>query len=227
MSASNELQRRPLNIPPFNKQGRFAEHVYSVLLRGYPSPFRNEYGQPMMQLFRDCYRDRRLSGRRHVSLFWLRMLIDFIRTAPRQHLESLGKENSTMKNLGRDLVAVVGCLVIIAIAFFLLSYGRKHEASSILTFGYVLDAIVVTGALGNLTVFILVKATRFDPVKIALWTFLVVNSVPAVLLLIVGGKMDPQFRPAATLIGYAASFAFWFGIHWAWSQTKSRMQPAS
>ena len=37
-------------------------------------------------------------------LFWLRTLPDFLRTAPQEHWENLGKEDSTMKNSGRDAV---------------------------------------------------------------------------------------------------------------------------
>ena len=131
-----------------------------------------------------------------------------------------------MKNMGRDVMALVGCILIIALAMFLLSYGRKHEAASILTFGRVLDAIAITGVVGNLVVFLLVKLTRLDPLRIAFWTFLVVNALPAIALLIIGSKVDPQFNAAGTFIGYLGSFAFWFAIHWAWSQTKSRVQPA-
>ena len=132
-----------------------------------------------------------------------------------------------MKNTGRDAVALLGCIGIIVAAFFLLSYGRKHEAASILTFGYVLDALVVTGVIGNLIVFLLVKTTRLNPLRVALWTFLIINAVPALVLAIVGGRIDPQFRVMATVVGYTVSFLFWFGVHWLWSQTKGRMQPAS
>ncbi|HKP47480.1 MAG TPA: hypothetical protein VJT50_12845 [Pyrinomonadaceae bacterium] len=218
MSASGRMHRGGMNPP------HYAEQLYDLLLRGYPAAFRAEYARPMTQLFRDCYRDS--SQGRNVSLFWVRLMLDFLRTAPREHWDNFGKEDSKMNNVGRDVIAVVGCIAIIAIAFFLLSYGRKHEAASILSFGYVLDAIVTTGAIGNLVVFVLAKTTRFDSLKVAFWTFLSVNGVPAILLLVLGSRIDPQFRAAATFIGYAASFAFWFGIHWAWSQTKSRMQPA-
>ena len=132
-----------------------------------------------------------------------------------------------MKNSARDAVALFGCLGIIAVAFFLLRYGLKHETSAILMFGNVLDALVVTGLLGNLIVFLLVKTTRLDPVRVAFWTFLVLNGLPAIVLALVGSRIDPQFRTTATLVGYAASFLFWFGLHWVWSQTKGRVQPAS
>ncbi|MGI8839090.1 MAG: hypothetical protein ACR2H4_21000 [Pyrinomonadaceae bacterium] len=205
-----------------------AGRVYGLLLRGYPTPFRSDYGKDMAQLFRDCYlREKRRGGLSRLGLFWFRTLLDFMRTVPREHLENLGKENSNMRNLGRDAIALLGCIGIILAAFFLLSYGRKHEASSILMFGYVLDALVITGVIGNLIVFLLAKTTRLDPLRVALWTSLILNAVPAILLAIIGSRIDPQFRTTATLVGYAVSFLFWFGVHWVWSQTKGSMQPAN
>ena len=213
---------------PGNLNCRLARQVYCLLLRGYPSAFRDEYGIAMEQVFHDCYRaEKERGGPWRLTAFWFRTLLDLIKTVPQEHLENLGKENSAMKNLGRDVVAVAGCVGIILAAFLLLSYGRRHEASSILMFGYALDALVVTGAIGNLIVFLLVKTTRLDAVRVALWTFLIVNGVPAIVLAIVGGRIDPQFRATATLVGYTVSFLFWFGVHWAWSLTKARMQPAN
>ena len=134
-----------------------------------------------------------------------------------------------MNNLRRDALALLGCIAIIAVAFLLLSYGRKHEVSSILVFGYALDALVTAGVVGNLIVFLMVKITRLNPLKIALWIFLVVNAVPVIVLAIVGGRIDPQFRLGPILIGYLVSFLFWFGVHWAWAwaQRKSSTQPAT
>lgn len=213
--------------PPLTTS-HLATQAYGLLLRGYPSAFRTEYGTQMVQLFRDCYlAEKRHGGVQGLALFWLRTLLDFIRTAPQEHLENLGKENSRMKNSGRDAVALLGCIGIIVAAFLLLSYGRKHEASSILMFGNVLDALVVTGVIGNLIVFLLVKTTRLDPVRVALWTFLVLNGLPAIVLAVIGSRIDQHFNTTATLVGYAASFLIWFGIHWAWSQTKPRLETAS
>jgi hypothetical protein len=219
---ANERGQPPLTT------SHLARQIYLLLLLGYPSAFRAEYGTHMAQVFRDCY----LAEKRHgdparLALFWFRTLLDLIRTVPQEHWENLGKENSTMKNIGRDAVALLGCIGIILAAFLLLNYGRTHEATSILIFGYALDAVVVTGLIGNLIVFLLVKTTRLDAVRVALWTFLIVNGMPAIVLAIVGSRIDPQFRATATLVGYTVSFLFWFGVHWAWSLTKARMQPAN
>ncbi len=106
---------------------------------------------------------------------------------------------------------------------------RKHEVSSILIFGYALDALVTAGVAGNLVVFLLVKITRFNPLRIALWTFLIVNAVPAVVLAIMSSRLSPASRPGATVIGYAVSFVFWLGIHWMWAQWQNgeRLAPSN
>jgi hypothetical protein len=113
----------------------------------------------MQQVFRDRYRDEARRNRRSaIAVYWMRTLLDLIPSAAREHSENLRKDH-TMR---RDIVSLVGCICIILIAFTLLSYGRTHEVSAILVFGRTLDAIVTTGIIGNLLVFILIKTTRQD-----------------------------------------------------------------
>ncbi|HKR23524.1 MAG TPA: hypothetical protein VJS17_13065, partial [Pyrinomonadaceae bacterium] len=85
----------------------------------------------------------------------------------------------------RDLMALFGCLALIVVAFLLLTYGRRNEVSSILMFGYVLDALVTTGIIGNLIVFVLTSTTKRDPMRLALWTFAIVHAVPLLFLIAV------------------------------------------
>lgn len=196
--------------------------VYRFLLLAYPAQFRREYGPLMTQVFRDSYRfERRRDKKFSLLQLWLQTFLDLLQTVPQQHLENLGKEKSFMNNLRRDALAVVGCLAIILIAFFLLQYGKSHNVSSILLFGYILDAVITTGLIGNLIVFILAKATRFNSLRVALWTFLVVTIVPAVLVSLIGSRVDPQFNLGGVVVGYVVSFLFWYGLHWMWAQ-KSR-----
>ena len=129
-----------------------------------------------------------------------------------------------MNTLRRDIVSIVGCTAIIVVAFALLSYGRAHEVPSILAFGRVLDAIVTTGILGNLIIFLLVKTTRWDSLRIALRTFVVVHAVPLIILAIVGPRIEAQFRLAPILVAYFVSFLFWFGLHWAWHLSNRELE---
>lgn len=201
--------------------------VYRILLLAYPAQFRREYGLQMAQVFRDVWRyQRRQETRFGLLRLWLETLLDLIRTVPHEHLHKLGKEKSLMNTLRKDALAVVGCLAIIVIAFFLLQYGRSNNVSSILLFGYILDAVVTTGLIGNLVIFILVKTTRFNSLRTAFWTFLIVTAVPAILVAIIGSRVDPQFRLGSVLVGYVVSFLFWYGLHWMWS-LKGRGQVAA
>ncbi len=212
-------KRRPAN------EGRpISYRLYDLLLRAYPAKFRCEYGPQMAQVFRDCHRaEERRGGLAGIAGLWLRTMLDLAQTAPHEHIENLGKEDTIMKNLKSDLVALLGCIGIIVVALVLLTYGRNHEVSSILMFGYALDALVSAGVIGNLIVFLLVKTTRLNPLRIALWTFLVVSAVFIFLTLIVG-RTDPGFSLGNVLIGYVVSFLFWVGVHWLWSQTRRQPQ---
>ena len=189
--------------------------IYAILLLAYPREFRREYGSQMVLLLLDCQRDARTAPAR--SRIWLRTLFDLVRTAPREHLEKIRKENKFMRNLRTDLLAVGGCVLIIVGALLLLNYGRSHQVSSILLFGHVLDALVFTGAVGNLIVFLLTKLTRFRPLRVALWTFLIVSLVPAIAISLIAGVADPNFNVPKVIIGYVFSFFFWYGLHWLWS----------
>ena len=194
--------------------------IYRVLLAAYPSEFRREYGRSMLQVFRDSSRDAAMRQRKFTTAnFWLTILCDLVVSASRQHIESFGQENGAMNNIRRDLIAVAGCVVIILAAFMLLTYGRAHEVAPVLVFGRVLDALVFTGIVGNLVVFLLVKITKWDSFRIACWTFVVVTALPALLLAVIGSRIDPQFRLGATMLAYVVSFVFWVLLHYLWRST--------
>ena len=131
-----------------------------------------------------------------------------------------------MNNLRKDALALLGCVGIIVLAFLLLGYGRKHEVASILLFGYALDALVTAGIVGNLIVFLLVKTTRLNPLRTALWTLLIVNGALLLVTAIIGSRVGGQFRFGSVIVGYLVSFAFWFSLHWIWAKSKSNAQLA-
>jgi hypothetical protein len=146
------------------------------------------------------------------------MLLDLASAAPREHLDNLGKDNALMKNPGKNALALLGSIALIVIAFLLLSYGRKHEVSTILIFGRVLDAVVTAGIAGNLIIFLLMTITRLNPLRIALWTLIVVNGALLLVAAVVGSKVDPIFSLGGVILGYVVSFLFWFSLHWIWSK---------
>jgi hypothetical protein len=199
-----------------SKDAEWFVSIYSILLLVYPREFRRQYGSQMVLVLIDCQREARTARAR--TRIWLRTLFDLLRTAPREHLENIRKENKFMRNLRNDLLAIGGCILIIAIALFLLNYGRSHQVSSILLFGYALDAVVFTGVLGNLIVFLLVKLTKLRPLRVALWTFLIVSLLPPIAVTFIAGPTNPTFNAPSVWIGYVVSFLFWYGLHWLWAQ---------
>ncbi len=199
---------------------RLSRRIYELLLIAYPSEFRHEYGPLMTQLFRDRYRDEAKKKQKLAIVgYWFAVLYDLIVTACKEHGQNFRKGDRFMNNSRRDLIGLSVCVAISVAAFILLSYGRSHEVTSILLFGRILDAVATAGIVGNIIVFLLAKLTKWNPLRIALWTFLIVNAVPAIILALVGSRIDPQFRLAATMTSYVVSFLFWFGLHWVWRST--------
>jgi hypothetical protein len=191
--------------------------VYALLLFAYPPEFRRMFGSEMVRVFRDCYRDQ---DRSRVRL-WGQTLVDLVVSVFRERYDEPRNGGLFMNNLRRDLIGLAGCVGIIAIAGFLLGYGRKHEVTPILSLGYVLDALVTTGVIGNLIVFILLKLRKLDPVRTAAWVFGIVHAIPLGLILLLA-RNDPKFSLGNIVIGYFVSFLFWFGLHWMWNRTVSQ-----
>jgi hypothetical protein len=127
-----------------------------------------------------------------------------------------------MTNWQRNALALGSCLTIIVIAFLLLSYGRSHEVTSILFFGRALDALVAAGIVGNLIIFLL-KITKLNPVKTALWTMLAVNLILLILAVLIGSRADPSFRLGSVVTAYIVSCVLWCALHWAWSRTNPQL----
>lgn len=178
--------------------------LYGFLLRAYPLEFRQRFADEMLQVFRDSYAHE--TSRRSLLGFWLCTLFDLFVSAAKERKEGM--------IMNRNLL--LGAIGIILVAFLLLTYGRKNEVASILLFGYVLDALVTAGVIGNLIVFVLSKATKLDPLRTAMWTFAIVHGVLLLLAVFLAGANDPRINLAATVIGYVVSFAIWAGLHFAW-----------
>ena len=191
--------------------------LYEKCLLAYPSDFRQAFGSEMVQVFRDSYREHSKGDGTALVRFWLHTIEDLMRSAFKERTES---ENSFMNNFKRDVIAVLGSITLIAIAMALLGYGRKHEVSSILFFGYFLDALATTGIVGNLVVFLIAKFTKLNSLRTAFWTFLIVHLLLLAPALLLAGRA-PQVNTGSIIVGYIVSFVFWMGIHWMWSRTMS------
>ena len=194
-----------------------SKRLFQLMLLAYPRAFRLDYGPEMTQLFRDCHREIQAAGLVTAVGFWLRIILDVVQTAPVERWETLGKGREIMKRT--DVTGLAICVAIIAGAFFLLGYGRKHEVASILLFGYALDAIVTAGVIGNLIVLLLVKMKHLSQFRTALWSLLIVHGALLLIGTLIGNAVDPSFNFARLFVGYLVSFVFWLTIHWIWSRT--------
>jgi hypothetical protein len=78
--------------------------LYRLLLTAYPTPFREEYGQAMVQVFHDTARaEHRRRGLRGLLVVWLWTLVDFSVSVVRQHREQSAAPASSEAVLLRDL----------------------------------------------------------------------------------------------------------------------------
>jgi hypothetical protein len=180
------------------------------MLRAYPRAFRLEYGPEMTQLFRDCYRDTHADGLITALAFWQRMIVDVIRTAPLERWEALERRCETMKNLKTDVLGLLACLAIIAVAFVLFGVIRT---TSIAIVDYALDAIITAGIVSNVIIFLLALTTRLRSFQVALRTLVIVHIGLLLIATSLGLRVDPRFSFLAVLVAYIISFIFWLGVH--------------
>ncbi|HET9713019.1 MAG TPA: hypothetical protein VFP64_14085 [Pyrinomonadaceae bacterium] len=188
--------------------------VYGLLLLAYPAEFRREFGNEMLQVFRDSYRTEARNG--SVPSFWLRTLLDLVSTAAKERIDS-GREGVFM-NRRSDAVALLGCAGIIVLALLLHRYVTRNHAAPIFLLGYVLDPLIVSGVIGNFIVFLLTKTTKLNPLRTAITVFAVVHAA-CLLLILVLSSSGPPVNWAGVLIGYVVSYIIWVGLHFAWRTT--------
>jgi hypothetical protein len=189
--------------------------LYGLLLLAYPAEFRHEFGNQMLQVFRDSYRAEAHSG--SVPSFWLRTLLDLVLTAAKERADSSGRKGIFM-NRRSDAMALLGCAGIIVLAFLLHRYVTRNHAASVFLLGYVLDPLIVTGVLGNLIVFLLNKTTKLNPLRTAITVFAVVDAV-LLLLIAVLSRNGPPVNWTGIMIGYLVSYVIWVGLHFVWHTT--------
>jgi putative ABC transport system permease protein len=68
------------------------DRLYRALLRLFPREFRGDFGEQMLDDFRDQREDAELQGRRAARRLWRRTLIDALRRAPREHMDILRRD---------------------------------------------------------------------------------------------------------------------------------------
>ena len=123
-----------------------------------------------------------------------------------------------MKNLKTDVLGLVACLAIIAVAFILFGLLRTSQLAVV---DYALDAIITAGIVSNIVIFLLAMTTRLRNFQAALWILLIVHGVLLLIATSVGFRVDPRFSFMAVLVAYIISLIFWLGVHWVRSQLKT------
>ena len=73
------------------------ERVYRALLAAYPREHRREYGEPMVQLFRD--RMRRDGGGFRTGTVWAQMIFDLVCSASRERKEEVVMDSVMVKRV--------------------------------------------------------------------------------------------------------------------------------
>ena len=198
--------------------------IYGLLLLAYPKDFRRDYGPHMAQIFRDCYRaEKRRPGQARLFRLWLNTLVDLLRTAPKERMETFGK-GVIMKALRNIIIAIVIYAVALVVTGKLLMAVRPTLPFALGTF---IDALVSIGVLFNFIVLLLVST------RLMVATRAVVTSAIATVVLITGAVSiiamsgPAEARPAGiSIIMMALSFAIWFVLHWFWAQRKTQVQSA-
>jgi hypothetical protein len=191
--------------------------LYRFLLFAYPAEFRRKFGVEMLQVFRDCYRAESSSG--SLPSFWLRTLVDLVFTAAKERSDNSGRQGVFM-NRRSDAMILLISLGIIVIAFLLHRYGIRNNLAYVYVVGYALDALITTGVLGNLIVFLLNKTTKLNPLRTAITVFTVVHGVLLLLIVVLSRSLGPT-NWAGVLIGHLVSYVIWVGLYFAW-HTPSR-----
>jgi len=192
---------------------------YGLLLFAYPAEFRRQFGLQMLQVFRDCYRAEASDG--SLPRFWLRTLVDLVFTAAKERSDNSGREGVLMNRRSDGMIMLVA-FGIIVIALLLHRYIVTNNVAIFLV-GYVLDALISTGVIGNLLVFVLNKTTKLNPLRTAIVVFAVVHAALLLLIVVISRNVPGMDNWGAVLISYVLSFAIWVGLHFAWrSKTGGR-----
>ena len=184
------------------------------MLFAYPEDFRREFGNQMLQVFRDSYRNE--AGAGSLPSFWLRIVLDLASTAVKERVYS--SQRRGVMNRRSDAMAILGCVGIIVIAFLLHRYGIRNNIPFPFWSGYILDALIVTGVIGNFIVFLLSKTTKLNPLRTAISVFAMVHGALLLLIVVISRSLGPT-NWAGVLIGYLVSYGIWVGLHFAWRMT--------
>jgi hypothetical protein len=141
----------------------FSIRAYRLLVGAYPTAFRQEYGEHMLQLFGDCSRRQyRQKGASGMLMLWAVTLFDFVRSVVAEHLqrETVMTKQLFIRLSGWALLlgGVLIILGVLAISFedsrYYYTYPELRGFFSTIGFGLMLGPMFVgVGMLGLLARF--------------------------------------------------------------------------
>jgi hypothetical protein len=120
-----------------------AARVYALVLRLYPRAHRQAFGEPMLQAFRDHYRDAVEWEGQQASRFWLGVLGDAGKSLVRERIAALAEGRTRMKK-----ALAIGLLIAIVVALsWLLALGHLSARARLLSWIPLLALFAVLLAL--------------------------------------------------------------------------------
>ena len=125
--------------------------VYQILLNAYPTKFRQEFGQDMVQVFQDCcLRTFRQSGSNGMARLWAMTIFDLVQSVISEHAQKELEMKREMKpddirRAGWALIWAAVSFVFSALIFIMLKGGGGFAT---LLFVFVSLPLLVYGILG-------------------------------------------------------------------------------
>jgi hypothetical protein len=197
-------------------------NVYRFLLAAYPAKFRQEYGEDMLQLFRDCaLRAVGQSGSNGMVRLWAVTFLDLIQSLFKEHLQKeTNMSKSTFIRISGWALVLAGIVFLMAFTGWYLdeNYPLIHIEDSIyMAFSY--TAFVYAGpvflslgllglrarygeTLGNTASTVLLLTAVLGPlstlvaiVSDSLWIFIIVGPVVQMIGLTIFGIIAVQKKP--------------------------------
>lgn len=153
------------------------------------------------------------------------MIVDLVRSAPREHLEKIREGVSIMRAL-----KTIGVAIIIYVAAVILTgiFLEKMRMQLPFFLGSLIDALVAVGILFNL-IFLVLWSTRLMPAARAVITSGVASALLLSIILAAISSISPvEQRPGANaIVTIFLSLCVWFVVHWMWAQKRTERAAAA
>jgi hypothetical protein len=194
-----------------------SERLYRAMLILYPSAYRHEYGEWMVQVFRDVSRDRyRRQGRAGLAAWWCAALVDLSQTVIEQRRGSIMADVTRIRSKTATVTSIVLCLPIF-VSYILAVMGLEPPFMHLLYIDSVrptdLGRIVMLAMLGGLPAAFVINllgmltranADRTRPFRLTPAYTITGVSVLFIVLMIFADCVRHELRPFLAPLGSAS-----------------------